>query len=192
MNDKRTTILGNEPPELAKSAAGMAGGRAGDEHYQQLRRLGGMAHQVRAATRAADHFVAQESAQDHETASWLVSICLTVAEEVAGELDVLAKGLKDRPPETGLMHPLQKLRTLAHQFHAAARAADHFLDQESGEDHGTGSWLIACAMGLADRLANALDDLASQLKRPGAAEAFGAENPARRTVPGLNIKGMVV
>ncbi len=188
MNDKRTTVLGTEPPEMAKAS----GVKNGDEHYQQLRRLGGMAHQVRAATRAADHFVAQESAQDHETASWLVSICLTVAEEVAGELDVLAKGLKDRPPETGLMHPLQKLRTLAHQFHAAARAADHFLDQDSGEDHGTGSWLIACAMGLADRLANALDDLASQLKRPGAAEVFGNENPARRTVPGLNIKGMVV
>jgi hypothetical protein len=191
MSDKRNTVLGADGSDAAKGSAA----RGTDEHYQNLRRLGGLAYQVRAVTRAADHFVAQEAASDHDTASWLVSVSLELGLEVAAELDGLAKNLKERPPETGLMHPLQKVRMVAHQFHAAARAADHFLDQDSGEDHGTGSWLIACAMGLADKLANELDDLASQIKRPGGEAAFAeATSPKRAAggIPNVGIKGVVV
>jgi hypothetical protein len=43
-------------------------------------------------------------------------------------------------------------------LHAAARAADHFLDRDSNEDRETGSWLIATASSLAQKLAAELDD----------------------------------
>lgn len=190
MSDKRTTVIGADATD-----AKIVTPRGTDEHYQNLRRLGGMAYQVRAVTRAADHFVAQESSGDHDTASWLVSVSLDLGSEVTTELDGLAKHLKDRPPETGLMHPLQRVRMLAHQFHASARAADHFLDQDSGEDHGTGSWLIACAMGLADKLASELDDLASQIKRPVADMPYVDNAAAKRPatgIPNVAIKGVVV
>lgn len=189
MSDKRTTVNGADGPESKNAAS-----RGSDEHYQNLRRLGGLAYQVKAVTRAADHFVAQGGTNDHDTASWLVSVSLDLGTEVATELDGLAKHLKDRPPEAGLMHPLQRVRMLAHQFHASARAADHFLDQDNGEDHGTGSWLIACAMGLADKLASELDDLASQLKRPATEAPFVEAAAPKRAggIPNVSIKGVVV
>jgi hypothetical protein len=49
-------------------------------------------------------------------------------------------------------------RRLAHQLHAACRAADMFLEQETRDEQDTGAWLVASARGLADRLAAALDD----------------------------------
>ena len=49
-------------------------------------------------------------------------------------------------------------------FHA--RAADHFLDRESNEDRETGSWLIATASSLAQKLAAELDDNVLPQRRP--------------------------
>ena len=64
------------------------------------------------------------------------------------------------------MQGLVKLRTRAHQLHAATRAADHFLEQDNNVDRSTGSWLIACALGLAEKLANELEELANGMRRP--------------------------
>jgi hypothetical protein len=191
MNDRKT-IHAAEMPDFSKVMANaVSGGAKGsDEHYQQLRRLGALAYQVRASTRAADHYVAQENTADSETASWLISVSVSLATEISGDLDLLARNVKDRPSETGIVHPLQKLRTLAHQYHAAARAADHFLEQDSGEDRGTGSWLIACALGLADKLAGQLEDLASQLKRPGLDGATLNEAGGARKATAANGRGV--
>ena len=49
----------------------------------------------------------------------------------------------------------------AHQL----RAADHFLDQDSPEDHDTGGWLIATARELATRLAGDIDDHSAGARR---------------------------
>ena len=61
-------------------------GSEGDDPHAWLRQLGGRAHQLRSATRAADHFNAQDSAEDHNTASWLMSSALTLASELAGDI----------------------------------------------------------------------------------------------------------
>ena len=60
---------------------------------------------------------------------------------------------------------LREMGSRAHQLHAAARAADHFLDQETHEDRDTGSWLMATARTLAERLAHEIDDGASLLNK---------------------------
>lgn len=138
---------------------------AGDSRYQRLRELGGQAYQLRAATRAADHFMAQGSEADRDTGSWLMNTAVSLAGEVASEIDGLARGLKDPPVDAAFTQAVQALRVRAHQLHAAARAADHFLDQEANEDKDTGSWLMACARGLAEKLAHEIDDGASLLKR---------------------------
>ena len=57
-----------------------------------------------------------------------------------------------------MQRAVASVRVRAHQLHAAARAADRFLEQESQEDRETGSWLIACAQGLAVKLAAELDN----------------------------------
>lgn len=163
--------------------AAIAGAKNGSDAYQTLRKLGGIAHQLRAANRAADYYLAMSDSGDRDTGSWLISSAYGVAEELAADLDGLAKTLKDRPADAGLAQPLRALRTRAHQLHAATKAADHFLDQESSEDRSTGSWLIAYALGLADKLAAEMDDVASSLKRPGsdAPQGFSDVNVAPRT-----------
>ncbi len=45
------------------------------------------AHQVHAATRAADHFLDGETAEDQDTGSWLVSTAFTLAKQLAAEVD---------------------------------------------------------------------------------------------------------
>jgi len=45
------------------------------------------AHQVHAATRAADHFLDGETAEDKDTGSWLVSTAFTLAKQLAAEVD---------------------------------------------------------------------------------------------------------
>ena len=52
---------------------------------------------------------------------------------------------------------MRQLGGKAYQLLAAARAADHFIAQEGDEDRDTGSWLISCAVGLAEELAADLD-----------------------------------
>lgn len=56
------------------------------------------------------------------------------------------------------MNRIATLRVCAHQLHAAAKAADHFLEQEAREDQDTGSWMIATANTLALKLAAGMDD----------------------------------
>jgi hypothetical protein len=138
----------------------------GDSRYQTLRQLGSRAHQLRATTRAADHFVALGVAEDRDTGSWLMSSAVGMALDVAADIDVIARGLKEAPADASLSQAVQSLRVRAHQLHAAARAADHFLDLDSNDDRDTGSWLIACARGLAEKLAAEIDDSASSMKRP--------------------------
>ena len=41
---------------------------------QAMRLLGARAHQLRASTRAADNFNAQDSAKDRDTGSWLIDL----------------------------------------------------------------------------------------------------------------------
>ncbi len=148
-----------------------------DEAYQQLRRLAGMGFQLRAATRAGDRYLIQDSVEDRDTGEWLISCALSLADDITAELDGLARNWKQRPADAGLGQGLTRLRTRAHQLHAATRAADHFLGQDNSEDRGTGSWLVACALGLADKLANETEDLASAVKRAS------GEHPAAANVP---------
>lgn len=131
-----------------------------------LRQMGARAHQLRATTHAADHFNAQDSAADRNTGSWLMSCALGLADELAGEIDALARRLKDQPAEVAFKHKVSALRVKAYQLHAAARAADHFLDRDTSEDHDTGSWLIATACGLARQLASDIDDGITTVRRP--------------------------
>ena len=131
---------------------------ATDDHSQALRQLGSRAHQLRAATRAADHFCGQDDDDDRNTGSWLMSCAVGLAEELAADIDGLARSMRDMPPDNALQQAVAAVRVRAHQLHAAARAADHFLEQEGSEDRETGSWLIACALGVAVKLAEQLDN----------------------------------
>jgi hypothetical protein len=139
--------------------------RSASDAYPMLRRLGGQAYQLHAAARAADHYLGLDNSVDRETGSWLISSAFGIAQELATELDGLAKLLRDRPGDAAFSSELRHLRTRAHQLHAATRAADHFMEQESNEDRSTGSWLIAYALGVAEKLASELDDMASRIKR---------------------------
>jgi len=163
---------------LKSVSTGAAAKPAGqDEAYQSLRLIGGRAWQLHAAMRAADHYMAQDAAADRNTGSWLLACAVDLAEEVATDLDALARTLKERPTEGA---PLHKLRSRAHKLQAATRAADHFLDQDTGEDRSTASWLVACALDLADKLAAQVDDEASQLKRGGGDAASFSDAVAGR------------
>ncbi|MED5618367.1 hypothetical protein [Ideonella sp. BN130291] len=181
MAEDRTaaTPLGNNP---AATKPGGSPGTGLDEAYHLLRRLAGVGYQLRAATRAGDRFLAQDASEDRDTGVWLISCAVTLAEDITADLDGLARTWKPRASDAGMSQALTKLRTRAHQLHAATRAADHFLDQDSSEDKGTGSWLVACALGLADKLAGEAEDLASALKR-AAGETGAAPDAAVRRPP---------
>ncbi len=168
MSSERRAATAVFPGGTEGSATAIAtnGGKsAGGETYPMMRQLGGRAYQLLAAARAADHFIAQESDQDRDTGSWLISCAVSLAEELASDIDGMAKNIKASAGDPTLSHGFQKLRARAHQLHAATRAADHFLEQDSNVDRSTGSWLIACALGLADKLANELEDLANGMRR---------------------------
>jgi len=158
-----------------------AGKAPGDDAYHALRRLAGVGYQLRAALRAGDRFLAQDATEDRDTGSWLISTAVALADDVTAELDGLARGWKPRPQEAGLT----QLRTRAHQLHAATRAADHFLEQDNTEDRSTGSWLVACALGLADKLSGETEDLASALKRNAPEGATPTEAPGVRRGPAV-------
>lgn len=149
-----------------------------DSRYQALRGLGARAHQLRAVTRAADRFIARDQAEDSDTATWLISTAVGLAAEVAAELDALGLSMKDTPAEPALASRLIALRKRAHELHAACRAADHFLEQESTEDRDTGSWLASCAFAVADKLSGEIDDSAGALRRPGGDAATSAIDAA--------------
>lgn len=148
----------------AAAAAGPADAAAA---YAVLRRLGAVGHQLRALMVAGDRFLTLDTRSDRDTATWLVSCAVVLSKEVCGELDGLARQWRQRAPEPGLANALPPLRTRAHQLHAAASAADHFLDEDNAEDRSTGGWLVACALNLADKLAGEVDDFASRVKRSG-------------------------
>ena len=148
------------------------------DRYQTLRELGSRAHQLRAATRAADHYMAQGVDADRDTGSWLMNTAVTLAAEVAADVDGLARGLKEAPVDATFAQAVQSLRVRSHQLHAAARAADHVLDQETREDRDTGSWLMATARTLAERLAHEIDDGASLLKRAQSDNVIDAADAA--------------
>ncbi len=138
-----------------------------DDPAKALRQLGARAHQLRAATRAADHFNARDTAEDLNTGSWLMSSVLVLAADVAADLDSLARTIKERPADANLRQAVANLRVRAHQLHAAARAADHFLDQDTREDKETGGWLVATALTLADKLTSEIDDSTVPARRGG-------------------------
>lgn len=123
-----------------------------------LRQLGARAHQLRASLRAADQFNGNDDERDRDTAAWLVSGALSLAEDLTTEFDGLARAGKDKSTEPALQARLAALRVRAHQLLAAARAADRFLERDSREDRETGGWLVATAFGLADKLAAETDD----------------------------------
>lgn len=142
-----------------------------------MRSLGARAHQVRAATRAADHYLAQDASDEHDTGAWLLASAVTLAEELAADLDGLSRTLKERNAEGALQQRLVPLRARAHQLHAAAKAADRFLEQDSREDRDTGGWLVPMAQQLANKLANELDDTLATTRRPAVAEKPAAVEP---------------
>ena len=140
-----------------------------NDPHKALRQLGARAHQLRAATRAADHFNARDTAEDRNTGSWLISTALALAKDVAADIDNLARAIKERPADAALRNVVAGLRVRAHQLHASARAADHFLDQDTREDQDTGGWLVATALSLANKLAAEIDDSAQPARRPAGA-----------------------
>ncbi len=142
-----------------------------------MRSLGARAHQVRAATRAADHYLAQDADGEHDTGAWLLSSAVTMAEDLAADLDGLSRTLKERNAEAPLQQRLVPLRARAHQLHAAAKAADRFLEQDNREDRDTGGWLVPMAQQLANKLANELDDTLAATRRPAAADKPAAVEP---------------
>ena len=159
-------------PEPRAPNRPIANGPLVDAPSPVLRQLGNRAHQLRAATRAADHFTSLDSDEDRNTGSWLMSCALALAEELAADIDSLARSIKQSTSEPAQLQNVAALRVHAHQLHAAARAADHYLDQETHEDRDTGSWLIACALRLAEKLAAQIDDNVAPSRRPNVDKAL--------------------
>lgn len=144
------------------------GGAKPGEAYPAMRQLGARTYQLLACTRAADHYIALEATADRDTGSWLISCAVGLAAELAADLDAMARNLKASSAHAALNLEFQELRRRAHQLHAATRAADHFLEQDNSVDRSTGSWLIACALGLADKLAAELEETANEMRHaPG-------------------------
>jgi hypothetical protein len=165
-----------------------------DDPHAWLRDLGARAHQLRAATRAADHFNGQDAPEDRNTGSWLMSSASVLALELAADIDSLARSLKDRPVDAGLHQRMAGLRVRAHQLHATTRAADHFLDLDTPDGRDTGSWLIASAQALAQKLAGEIDDSTlSSARRPASdrqvADIQDAAAPRRVGTAAAAIRG---
>lgn len=142
-----------------------------DSTAQAMRQLGQRAHQLRATTRAAEHFSAQSNEVDRDTGSWLMSCAVAMAGDLASEVDALARMVKEQPADVMFKQAVALLRVRAHQVHAATRAADHFLDGESAEDQDTGGWLVSTAFTLAKQLAADVDDGTTPLRRPAVDKA---------------------
>jgi hypothetical protein len=153
------------PPRPAVATTAGIGAEL-DDPMRALRALASRAHQLRAAATAADRFIARDGNHDRDTGSWLISAATTMASELTADIDSLARGLKERPADAVVLQTVSNLRVRAHQLSAATRAADHFLDQDNREDRDTGSWLVATALGLAQKLAAEMEDGASVARRP--------------------------
>jgi 50S ribosomal subunit-associated GTPase HflX len=179
--------------ETPQNAARLPDAQANGEEVQQtLRQMGARAHQLRAATRAADHFNAKDASEDRNTGSWLMSSAVGIAAELASDIDALARSLRERPTESARYQTVSALRKRAHQVHAIARAADHFLEQDSREDRETGSWLIAAALAQAHKLASEIDDSSTLARKPAVDKtALEPHDPAlaRRVAAAAQIRG---
>lgn len=140
-----------------------------DDPSKALRQLGARAHQLRASTQAADHFIARDTGEDRDTGSWLMSCALSLAKELAADVDNLARALKEKPSDAALQQTVASVRVRAHQVQAAARAADHFLDQDTRDSRETGGWLVATALTLARKVAEELDNSTAPSRRPAPA-----------------------
>jgi hypothetical protein len=151
--------------------------RAAESLPTLLRALGARAHQARAATRAADHYLAQDHRDAHDTGAWLLASAVALAADLALDLDGLARTLKERNAEPALQQRLVPLRAQAHQLHAATRAADRFLEQDNHDDRDTGGWLVPMAQQLAARLAAGIDDTLNSARRPAAADKPAVVEP---------------
>lgn len=144
-----------------------------------LRQLGSRAHQLHAAVRAADRFLARDVPEDRNTGSWLMSTALALATDIADDVDALARAVSEKPGDAALRQTVSLLRVRAHQLHAATRASDHFLDQTARDDQETGTWLVATALAQAHKLASDLDDRTVPVRRsPEAAAETVARRPA--------------
>lgn len=178
-------VIAASGDDLQKPAVNKPG-----DSYALLRQFGGRAYQLLAAARAADHFIAQEGVEDRDTGSWLISCAVGLAEELAADLDAMGRSLKAGGGDAAQLLVLQKVRARAHQLHAATRASDHFLEQDNNVDRSTGSWLIACALGLADKLANEIEDLANGMRR-GAGDSAGELPAIRRAATATPLRSTV-
>ena len=158
-------------PDLAANRPAAHATAADESAAQVMRQMGQRAHQLRAVSRAAEHFSAQGNEADRNTGSWLMSCAVAMASELAGDVDALARMLKDQPADVMFKQTVAMLRIRAHQVHAAARAADHFLDGDSAEDQDTGNWLVSTAFTLAKQLAADVDDGTMPLRRPAVDKA---------------------
>ncbi len=172
MSDPQSTARTSFSAGLGSSVS--SGISEGGDAAQLLRQLGARAHQLRATTRAADHYNAQDAQAERDTGSWLISSAVGLAEDLAADIDGLARSSKERQADAALLLRISPLRVRAHQLHAAAKAADHFLDQDSREDQDTGSWLIATANALAVKLAAELDDTVAPARRGPQEKGAGA------------------
>ena len=92
----------------------------GHDVHHTLRQLGSRAHQLRAATLAADHFNTLQDTQDKDTGSWLMSCALALSADLAEDIDGLARSLREQPVDTALQAKVSGLRVRTHQLHAAA------------------------------------------------------------------------
>jgi hypothetical protein len=166
MSDIKTSARSGSPLP-AHIPGGAATGLDLDDPLRALRALGARAHQLRASMTAADRFIARDGTHDRDTGSWLISAATAMATEVTADIDSLARSLRDRPADAVVLQTVSAVRVRGHQLSAATRAADHFLDQETREDRDTGSWLVATALGLAQKLAEEIEDGASAGRRTG-------------------------
>lgn len=147
------------------AAAGAGGPQRGDAGGDSpWRTLGTRAHQMRALTRAADHYLATGDGGRH-TACWLISGACELSVDAASELDALAHSLREAGVDASRMQQVQRLRVRAHRLQAMLHAADHFLEQDAAEDADTGSWLVSCAVGGAKQFASEIDDCSPLVER---------------------------
>jgi hypothetical protein len=145
----------------------------GDEPHAMLRALGARAHQVHSCIRAADRYSANDTSDDRTTASWLMSTAMGMSGELAADTDRLARRLREQAGRNDLVSVVAGLRKRAYQLQAVAKAADHFLEQDSREDQQHGTWLVATAQTLAHRLAADLDDQSTPPRRTAAGRPSG-------------------
>ena len=153
------------------------------DRIQAVRRIGGLAHQVRAGVRAADRYLTMGLQQDHDTACWLMSGAVGLARELADELDIMAREARHGGVQGAALQAIVKWRVHAHQLHASCRAADLFLEQDAHDDRHTGTWLVASALRLADQLSGLLDDGASRLALDRSRELTSPHGEAAGAAP---------